>query len=261
MSEETEVQSGYRFAAIPEWIVFAENLSAVDVRVFAALARHANGHRKCWPGREALAERLGMNERTIRRSISALVDAGALKVQHRTANDGRQTTNLYLLAGDVPFGQNRPGRGVSESTSGGVPESTEVEPEEVKPNPPTPQGGESVFVQRVFDAWIAACERDPVRTKFSVDRRRVIEKALKSYPVDDVLAAVRGWKNSPYHRGENQQKMVYNEITLLLRTPTHIERFRDLALKPVPKTEGDVWNDWLDDYHRNRPSALTRDAG
>jgi hypothetical protein len=47
------------------------------------------------------------------------------------------------------------------------------------------------------------------------------------------MDAVVGWVNSPHHRGDNDTNTVYNDLELLLRSPKHIERFRDLARKPT----------------------------
>lgn len=86
-----------------------------------------------------------------------------------------------------------------------------------------PQAAERV----VFEAWLASTGRTD-RTVFDAKRKRLIVNALKSYPLDDVLDAVRGWRNSPYHRGENDTATVYDDLGLLLRDAAHIERFRDL---------------------------------
>lgn len=260
----TEVESGYRFAAVPEWVVFHPDLNGSDVRVFAALARFANKQRECWPGVEGLAEKLAMNIKTVRRSIAALEACAAIAVEReRRDDDGRQLSNRYHLAGDRPLRERECPPGVPSLVPPGVPILVpEVEPQERNPiTPPTPLRGASDLVQRVFETWLAESGRDPTKTKLSEKRGRLIRKAVKDYPLEDVLAALRGWKNSPWHRGENPGKHVYNELELLLRDSEHIERFRDLAVKPVAKNDGEIWNDWLEDYHRNRPSALTRDAG
>lgn len=82
-------------------------------------------------------------------------------------------------------------------------------------------------VQTVFDEWVRVTGKTG-RTVLDEKRRRLIRNALKAYPLDDVLAAVRGWQHSPHHRGENEQRTVYNDLGLLLRDNAHIERFRDL---------------------------------
>ena len=81
--------------------------------------------------------------------------------------------------------------------------------------------------QKVFDAWIEATGKTGA-TKYDHKRRRLITNALKQYPLDDVLDAVQGWRNSPHHRGENDRGTTYNDLELLLRDAAHIEKFRDL---------------------------------
>lgn len=85
-------------------------------------------------------------------------------------------------------------------------------------------------VRLIFDAWVEATKRDAARTKLTDKRRRVIRKALADYSLEDLVAAVRGWKHSPHHRGENDRDTVYNDLELLLRDAQHIEKFRDLEL-------------------------------
>lgn len=79
----------------------------------------------------------------------------------------------------------------------------------------------------VFDKWIEATGRSG-RTRLDHKRRRLITNALAAYPLEDVLDAVQGWRNSPHHRGDNDRGTTYNDLELLLRDAAHIERFRDL---------------------------------
>lgn len=82
-------------------------------------------------------------------------------------------------------------------------------------------------IAEVFTAWQESTGR--VRTKLDDSRKLKIRLALESYPVEDVLDAVRGWQMSSFHRGENREHRVWNELTLLLRNAEQIEKFRDLA--------------------------------
>lgn len=88
------------------------------------------------------------------------------------------------------------------------------------------QARRSGDVDDVFAAWKVATGRE--RVALDDKRKRKIVAALKLYPVDDVLDAVRGWQNDPFYCGENDRHTIYNEITLLLRDAEHIERFRDM---------------------------------
>lgn len=91
-------------------------------------------------------------------------------------------------------------------------------------NPPAPE--RTADEHRVFDAWVASTGKQAV---FTDERRDVIRARLReTYSVEDLVDAVRGWKKSPFHRGENDRGMIYNDIELLLRDAARVERFRDL---------------------------------
>lgn len=100
---------------------------------------------------------------------------------------------------------------------------------------------------KVFEAWIEAAGKTG-RTVLTPERRRLILKQLKDYPLDDVLDAVRGWRWSAHHRGENDRGTVYNDLELVLRDAKHVEMFRDLERnppeKPLPRGMQGI-ADWL----------------
>jgi hypothetical protein len=103
----SESRLGYKFAAIPEWVLFDVRLQAVDVRVFGALARAVGRKGDAWPGIDRIGERVGISPATVRRSLKRLGAVGAVFVEARFAPDGRQTSNLYCLAGDSPLAGGR----------------------------------------------------------------------------------------------------------------------------------------------------------
>jgi hypothetical protein len=92
----------YRFACTPEWVLYHQDLSAMDVRVYGVLDRFAGKDDACFPKQELIAERIGVCRKTISRSIAALVQVGALIVKDQFV-DGRQTSSLYILAGEEPL--------------------------------------------------------------------------------------------------------------------------------------------------------------
>lgn len=94
------VESTYRFARLPEWILYHEDLSDIAVRVYATLDRFDG--RDCIPALATVGERIGKSEDSVRRAMRALGAVGAIIVEHRSV-EGRQTSNRYLLAGDKPF--------------------------------------------------------------------------------------------------------------------------------------------------------------
>jgi hypothetical protein len=86
---------------------------------------------------------------------------------------------------------------------------------------------DSVETRQVFEAWQAATGKH--RAKLDDKRRRVIQRALRTYPLDEVIDAVQGWRNDPWpDRGR------HNDLTVLLRDAEHLEKFRDLARAGPP---------------------------
>lgn len=99
--------------------------------------------------------------------------------------------------------------------------------------PPTP-------VEQVFFAWRESTGKTS-RTQLNRDRRKVIEKAFafqEEFTTEELIAAVRGWRHSSHHRGENEQRTPYNSLKVLLRDADQIEKFRDLELAHRARRDG-----------------------
>lgn len=110
--------------------------------------------------------------------------------------------------------------------------SSSVSPDEGRAAGRKTKGVTSTQIDQVFKAWQESTGR--AHTRLDDSRRLKITLALESYPVEDVLDAVRGWQMSSFHRGENRcgprgTGKVYNELSLLLRNAEKIEFFRDMA--------------------------------
>lgn len=83
---------------------------------------------------------------------------------------------------------------------------------------------------RIFAHWCGEF-RHP---KASLDpkRRRAIQRALEAYDEATVCAAISGYKLSPHHMGQNDQRTIYDDISLFLRDAEHIERGLNFARAP-----------------------------
>lgn len=134
-------------------------------------------------------------------------------------------------------------KGATPRTRNGRPQTLkgkkETEEENNPPMPPagacgSPTGNDPDPVELVFDAWRGSTGH--LAAVLDIARRRVIEKGLKSHGLDDLVDAVRGWRHSPHHRGENERRTVYNELKLLLRDAAQIEKFRDLERQHTTTT-------------------------
>lgn len=97
------VKRGYRFATVPEWVLFHAELQPVDVRVFGVLDRYANKAATAWPGLAKIGALAQCSEDTARRAIRRLEAVGAVTVEPGVDDAGRQTSNRYHLAADAPM--------------------------------------------------------------------------------------------------------------------------------------------------------------
>lgn len=84
----------------------------------------------------------------------------------------------------------------------------------------------SSAVLDVWECWRQEC-RHP-RAVLTRTRRRLIEARLKDYPAGRLQAAILGCSRSPWHRGENERRIRYDSLELILRDAEHIERFESM---------------------------------
>lgn len=79
------------FAPIPARAIADPDLSGLDLRTLALIARHDGFNRNgrgCFASHRTMAARLGANEKSVARSIARLVDAGYLRAENQ-GRDGR----------------------------------------------------------------------------------------------------------------------------------------------------------------------------
>jgi hypothetical protein len=94
---------GYRFAAIPEWVLYHHALDPVDIRVFGVLSRLAVIHPVVDPSLAEIGAKIGVVKSTVHRAIGRLTSVGAVIAEHRRDDAGRDLRSLYRLAGDTPL--------------------------------------------------------------------------------------------------------------------------------------------------------------
>jgi len=135
------VQAEVRFAIIPEWVLFAD-ISAQAVRLYGAIARHANldGEAKLY--RKTLAAELRCSVVTIHRALRELVGIGAVQIHHHysQARPGQRLASSYVLR-VTPSASSVEGGGFTDASRGGGTDETVVnespfERESVPSEPP-----------------------------------------------------------------------------------------------------------------------------
>ena len=91
--KEADAATREGYTQVPNFLLKLKTLSSGDKMTFAMLLAYAWQNDFCFPGQAKLAEDMGLNERTVRRHIQALEDAGLLVIQQR----GQGRTNIYEL--------------------------------------------------------------------------------------------------------------------------------------------------------------------
>lgn len=83
-------------------------------------------------------------------------------------------------------------------------------------------------VKEVFDHWVERMSKP--RARLTADRTAKIQSRLREgFSNEDLKAAIDGCAQSPFHMGANDTGQKHNDITLICRSGSHVERFRDLA--------------------------------
>jgi len=125
-------------------------------------------------------------------------------------------------------------------------------------NPPTVLNTESTTETRsettqkldlqVFRFWQEHLNHP--KAVFDSKRRKAVNARLREgHSVDDLITAVRGCKLSPHHMGQNEQQAVYDDLELICRDTTHVERF--IARAESPNGNG---------YQPSSKASRTQDA-
>lgn len=90
-------------------------------------------------------------------------------------------------------------------------------------------------VEQIFAYWQDRTKHP--RASLTVERRRAIKDRLANYSVPDIQAAIDGCLKSPYHMGLNDKNTVYDDIELICRNDTKLEKF--IALNDGVKNGSD----------------------
>lgn len=241
----------------------ARAMRAVLVAI-ADAANSAGTH--AHPGLAAIIEAALYSRRQVLRVTSDLISEGWLSVE--SAGGGAGVATVYTVHMDrrngvttaplaeetVPLGEENgaiDSLGTVPSDDITVPSPCLFVPSTVSTTGQATNGfsdtNPAIAEDLVFTTWRESTGKP--RAVLDSKRRSIIRKALAAHPLEDVIAAVQGWKNSPWHSGKNDKGAVYNDIELLLRNAGKIEYFRDMWLNPPrqpvggPRSTGNGWSE------------------
>ncbi len=104
---------------------------------------------------------------------------------------------------------------------------------EVKTSPVTDFDTSSM--KEIFEHWQKVMNHP--RSKLDQKRKVKITQALQlGYGVDDLKRAIDGCTKTPYNMGQNDRGQRYDDIELILRDASHIERFMNNFIVPPINT-------------------------
>ena len=83
---------------------------------------------------------------------------------------------------------------------------------------------EGQLIDGIFGYWQRVMQTP--RSKLSPDRTTAIKRALTlGYTAHQLCQAIRGCSRTPHNMGDNDHDRPYNELTLILRNASYIDRF------------------------------------
>lgn len=258
-NQHLEIQSGYRFAVIPEWILYDINIDPLDKVVYAVLDRF-NGA-ACFPSHKTIGEKVNRGVESVRRSICRLEAIGAVKIVSRYKN-GRQTSNLYKLAGDIPFEIAPLTDEVGDPLKfeEGDPLTDEgAEPEKER----TREIGKATYrkaVQLPPDMG-SDPDRKPVERKIAPSREIVnmfltewrdvtnYRRELSHVPVIPHRVAAYQWLNSQYFKPDVGEPKTVEEVGILIASFMNKVRYGDIS----PKSNMTAWQCFIYNIKKCQP--------
>jgi len=94
----------------------------------------------------------------------------------------------------------------------------------------------------IFLFWVRVMGKAG-RIVLSKKREGKIKARLsEGYTKKDIKTAIMGCRKSPFHRGENDRKTVYDDIELICRDPEHVEKFIEMAKAEGVEIQDDADN-------------------
>lgn len=92
--------------------------------------------------------------------------------------------------------------------------------------------------KKILDAWCDATGRKRGSVRMTPDRqRKILARLREGYTMEDLLDAVRGVALSPFHMGKNTQRQKYDDLVIVLRDGSQVEKFRDLYRSGPARSE------------------------
>ena len=234
------------------WAYDQKTGSPTRKAVLLALADRVNREtRRCDPLVETVAEQTELSERTVRRALDDLTEAGFLTRERKRRQDGTLGGYRYFF----PEAAYAPRDRVSEppDTEAANPEDT-VAAQEPGSKPLTGESTTDVVLSRddvgdVFAYWQTS--RSKPRAKLTPNRRKKIEARLREFTFVELKLAIDGVGRDPW-----KDRHLHDDLTIIFRNREQVEKFVELGAGLATNgrgTSADAYR--LLQEHRNRKGA------
>lgn len=141
---------------------------------------------------------------------------------HRTLDDNSKITRRLVADPSTTEWKGMEGKGMEKDIG-----EVETSPVHV----PSDNQPVSNDIQSIFQHWQTVMNHP--RAKFDKKRQYKIEQALKlDYGAAELKQAIDGCAKTPYNMGKNDQGQRYDDLELIFRDASHIERFISNAINP-----------------------------
>lgn len=95
--EDPAVSTDYRFAPMPEALLYDHEVDNLAFRVYGALMRHGLDPDSCFPSHRRIGELLGISERSVQRPLRTLEQRGWVRRKPRFNRRGDRITDGYFV--------------------------------------------------------------------------------------------------------------------------------------------------------------------
>lgn len=104
-ADRPSVTTDYRFAPIPEALLYDTAVDHLAVRVYGVLARHGMDPDSCFPSHRVIAERIGIAQRSVQRPLRALEERGWIaRVERHNDRGDRISDGFHVYTANARAG-------------------------------------------------------------------------------------------------------------------------------------------------------------
>lgn len=250
---------------------FAElNQREIRVLLFLKMCKNARSGR-CNPTRATIAESTGLRKSHLSVAVHGLRAKGWI-IEGRNGFEITELSDVPIVTESVTIRQKK----VTESVTKKLPDrellsEKKLPDRELKVTDPVLKVTDSVTsrnivfkqtrtnkgtnkkpaadggtVEKIFLYYKSVHGKSERFSLTDLRRRRIVDR-LKRYSVADLMEAIDGCKKSPHHQGDNLTGTFYDDIELILRSDTQLEKMiENNARRPI---------------RPNRPADIPKPAG